>query len=565
MWSGWRRLSPLRRQQKNMQNHSCTVQPTLSDIPPWDGPRDGTVQDHGSPSMLHLRLRALIAGSGRSLLSIARATGMNHATLQTWAAGIRHPRISSLGRVGAVERALGVPAGTLTSLVSRWPGRLRTRLTAHGQYLSERLRQKYLHRLRDWCPRAREEWMELFRLKTQSALSAHDPADDQTYWSEADGECHTARRYLGDIEAFYGWLIKFQKMCPRDMSLALFADVGLLLDYIEFRRASSFGTSISEQVPQILRLVGMLCRPRAGLLWREPGRFARHRRMRGRLPRHSETVSGARVRLWTTAGRWRELCEQVRRRVAMEQRRLRQLRLVRRSRTGDEILAAILDAPRPWAVLFLCERRMMSDPVPPTHSPLRRAIRFQRRLIFRLLVRYGFRRATLCRIRLEDIDHATGRFGLPKERFKNRRFIDETWRTTLPPSLLADLREFLSVHRPVMLGSRASERLLVCAGEDSPRNMMQAISNACFLLTNRYLPEWTTGLRPHAIRDIIATDIIMRDPIRGFDEAAVALWDRPETIRVRYAHLQKVDFQRRHEALADAASGHAAGPIAAAA
>lgn len=546
-----------------MENHSATIQSEIAAIRPWDDSCEGGVQAHGSPPMFHHRLRALISSSGRSLLSLARAAGLHHATLQTWADGTRHPRISSLGRVGAVERALGLPAGTLTSLVSRWPGRLRTRLTAHGQYLSERLRQKYLHRLRDWCPRARDEWMDLCRLKTESALCSHDPADDQAYWSEMDGECATAQRYQGDIEALYGWLIKFRKMCPLDMSLALFADVGLLLDYIEFRRARSFGRCLSEQIPQVLRLVGMLCRPHTGLLWREPSRFTR--RCRCRLPRHSETASGARIRLWTTAARWREHCEQVRRRVAIEQRRLRQMHLVRPSRTGDESLAAILGAPRPWAVLFLCERRMMGDPHPPTHSPLRRAIRFQRRLIVRLLIRYGFRRATLCRIRIEDIDPATGRFGLPKERFKNRRFIDETWRSTLPPSLLADVREFLSVHRPVLLAGRSSQRLFVCPGVESPRNMMQAISNACFLITNRFLPEWTKGLRPHAIRDVIATHIIMRDPIRGFDQAAVALWDQPETIRDRYAHLATVPFQVHHEALADEASGHVEGSVAAAA
>lgn len=400
-------------------------------------------------------------------------------------------------------------------------------------------------------------------MKTQSALSAHDPADGQTYWSEVDGECHTSGRCLGDVEAFFGWLVNHRGMPHQDMSLALFTDMGLLLDYIEFRRAHSFRKCLSEQVPQILRLVGMLGRPPTGLLWREPGRFAR--RCRCRLPRHSETASGARIRLWTRVARWREHCEQVRRRVAIEQRRLRQMKLVRRSRSGDEILAAILDAPRPWAVLFLCERRMMADPVPPTHSPLRRAVRFQRRLIFRLLIRYGFRRATLCRLMLEDIDPDGGRAFLPKERFKNRRFIDEPWRTTLPPSLLADMREFLSVHRPVLLGGRSSQRIFVCHGVDSPRNMMQLIANACFLITNRFLADWTTGLRPHSVRDIIATDIIVRDPIRGFDQAAVALWDRPETIRNRYAHLQNVDFQRRHEDLADEVSGHIERPVVAAA
>lgn len=509
--------------------------------------------------MFHIRLRATIAGSGRSLLSIARAAGLHHSTLQTWANGTRHPGLASLGRVAALERVLGVPAGTLASLVSRWPGRLPTGLTAHGRYLGERLRQKYLHRLRDWCPAVRKEWEDLYRLKTESPLRSLDPANDQSYWSEADGDCATAQRCLGDIEAFYGWLIHHRRLRPQDMSLALLTDMTLLLDYVEFRRANSFGQCISEQVPQILRLVAMLCRPQTGLLWREAGRFARRCLVRGTLPRHIETASGARVRLWTKAARWREHCEQVRRRVAIEQRRLRQMRLVRPSRTGEEALAALLDAPRPWAVLFLCERRMMADPIPPTHSPLRRAIRFQRRLIFRLLVRYGFRRATICRILLEDVDLTSGRLSLPKERFKNRRYIDEMWRTTLPASLQNDVREFLSVHRPVLLGGRVSKRLLVCAGEDRPRQMLQNVSNACFMVTNRFIREWTPGLRPHAVRDIIATDIIMRDPVGGFAQAAIALWDKEATVRERYAHLEKVDFQRRQEDLADGAAHHAGG------
>lgn len=146
---------------KNMENHPTTFQSDISAIRPLDEWCGGGVRDNGSPPTFHVRLRGLIAASGRSLLSIARAAGLHHSTLQTWAAGTRHPGVASLGRLGTLERVLGAPAGALTSLVSRWPGRLDTGLTEHRRYLGARLRERYLHRLREWCPPAREEWTDL--------------------------------------------------------------------------------------------------------------------------------------------------------------------------------------------------------------------------------------------------------------------------------------------------------------------------------------------------------------------------------------------------------------------
>lgn len=522
---------------------------------PWDLPL-ATAASGGGRLQFHERLDQLIRQSGRSISGLARASGVRRTTLLSWAGGVRHPRLKSLHDVEAIERTLGAARGTLTALVSRWPGRLETRLTDYGRHLARRLGEHYLHRFRDWEPKARDEWTTLYDLKTASPLSADDPADDQTYWFEDNDSCATAQRCLVDTECYYGWLIHHAGMRPRDMSLALFTDMELLEAYVEFRRERSFGRCISEQIPQILRLVGMLTRPKTGLLWREPGRFANHRRLRGGLPTHCETASGARVRLWRSSTRWREHCERVRRRVALQRRKLRRMKVVRPSRTGDNI-RAILDAPRPWAILHLCERRMLSDAIPPTCAPLRRAIREQQRLIVRFLIRYAFRRATICRILLQDIDLSDGRMRLPRERFKNRRFIDEPWVTTLPASLLADVRAFAAEHRPVLLGDRRGSTLFVPSGEDAARNMLQIVADACARMTQRYLPEWTTGIRPHAVRDIVATSIIKADPIHGFQQAAIALWDREETIRTRYAHLETIPFQAHHERLADEAGAAA--------
>lgn len=84
-------------QLKNMENHCTTIRSNISAIRPLDDSCAGGVRDDKSPPMFHIRLRALIAGSGRSLLSITRAAGLHHSTLQNWANGTRHPAITSLG------------------------------------------------------------------------------------------------------------------------------------------------------------------------------------------------------------------------------------------------------------------------------------------------------------------------------------------------------------------------------------------------------------------------------------------------------------------------------------
>ncbi len=67
--------------------------------------------------------------------------------------------------------------------------------------------------------------------------------------------------------------------------------------------------------------------------------------------------------------------------------------------------------------------------------------------------------------------------------------------------------------------------------------------------TQHYLGEYTPGgFRPQAVRDIVATHLILEDPVGGWTKAAIALWDKEATIHHHYAHLEKVDFLRFHAA-----------------
>jgi hypothetical protein len=58
-----------------------------------------------------------------------------------------------------------------------------------------------------------------------------------------------------------------------------------------------------------------------------------------------------------------------------------------------------------------------------------------------------------------------------------------------------------------------------------------------------YLPS---GIRCHAMRHIVATDYIMRDPINGYKLAAIALWESDATVFENYFHVEQEGLLRKH-------------------
>ena len=138
-----------------------------------------------------------------------------------------------------------------------------------------------------------------------------------------------------------------------------------------------------------------------------------------------------------------------------------------------------------------------------------------------------------------------------KEDFKALSGIrKKDYRAKVAPDLTRWLDEYLTRWRPLLAGSRASDKVFVASvlNLETKEEHLQ-VSPVIVRVTTRHLGEFAhRGFAPHAMRHVIATHLVKVYQEEGIFRAAAALHNTPQMIREHYQHLTVENVtQRSHE------------------
>lgn len=166
------------------------------------------------------------------------------------------------------------------------------------------------------------------------------------------------------------------------------------------------------------------------------------------------------------------------------------------------------------------------------------AVRAQRSLIIRLLVRRPLRCRNICEMKLErNLRYENGRWMIEfrgdELKVGRVRGCVNVYRIQFPEDLVPQLEEFLTVWRPMLPGNNLPELFTAWTGRAFLQNALCAeFKKTIYAYTGR-------ATYIHLIRDIWVTEFL--EQTQDFPAAAEMLGDTIETVLRHYAHLRRVD------------------------
>ena len=472
--------------------------------------------------------------------------------------------------------------------------------TAYARRLMTAIHERY--KLRDFPPRLKAEWDELYALMTPT-LEPDGPLKRNGFWfvDPETGDCPTAGKTMNTLSGFFGYLslpvegrsflipekkkdkkkkkeeeegekpppkytvVKGEGFSPDSLTLALVTDVPLVKRYLEFVKGRAGGVYNTE-TEQIINLCCMLLRKKTGFVRQQPH-------------------YGERLQPPVPAGKWSRWCASAHERLREQIRNLDKNGQIVQSRDVDEPIDFILNDPHPLRYLYKLADLMEADLPAPSAKGVDRAVAYRDMFLVRFLTANPLRikQFSLMTWRADNTGNLyqerNGSWWLrfPKDAFKNRKTLKKdrftkNYRAPLPRSLGGYVQTYLSTHRPLLLGAEQCDYVFrpglrggVSKHKSGSAKPIQAGSLSKVLCKKAGLYLRCAGFGPHAYRHIIATDYLKNHP-SGVMVAASILHDTPEMVLKHYGHLQKSDFfgywvayhERRLEAARREATGQAA-------
>lgn len=553
------------------------------------------------PGEIREALRHLVRRWGMKPHTFAVTAGVEPKLFRRWHKGelnpSPHPKTTEA--LKKIEGYCGLEEGTLTSLVkarqvSAGPDD-RPR-TAFARRLMTASYERY--KLRDFPPRLKAEWDELYALMTPT-LEPDGPLQRNNQWfvDPETGDCPTAGKTMNTLSGLFGYLtlpvegrsflipekkrdkkkkkekggeepppkytvVKGEGFSQDSLTLALVTDVPLVKRYLEFVKRRAGGVYNTE-TEQIINLCCMLLREGTG--------FVRQ---------HADY--GARLQRPVAVEEWDATCEDAHKRLRSQLRSLKKKGQIVQSRDVDEPIDFILNDPHPLRYLYKLADLMEADLPAPSAKGVERAVAYRDMFLVRFLTANPLRISHFSEMTwLADntgnlYQERDGSWWLrfPKDAFKNRTALKKdrftkNYRAPLPRSLYGYVQAYLSTYRPLLVGAeecdyvfRPHQRGGVAKHKSGTTKPMLVSSLSTVLHKKARLYLRCAGFGAHAYRHIIATDYLLNHP-SGIMVAASILHDTPEMVLKHYGHLQKSDFFRYwvayHEKQLEAARGEEMG------
>jgi len=503
------------------------------------------------PSSLAAVLRQYIANSGIAPPKLAKQAGLNPDKLGRWLKGV-NPRPDAFPGLRRLEVQLGLEREALVSLVEKPT----EKEASSGIVPSHRLRmaQRQQHGLKlpesELSESLLQEWRGLFDYKVAHFPTLERqprgqwrliPATMSTSVSKLAERgamvCPTADMFISNIRSFLGVVSNLSpeqggiswSVAPAQ-TLALCAHPRTLECYLQWMSDQSAGIRHNGQ-KVFARAIASLLRPQTGYLWQQAKVF------RERLPMELQPASPE---------AWQVMCSTSH----------KMLRDYIRTATGvsrnpEEPIADLLALPSPLKPLLEAIDRIQADAADSRPGSITEARHKRNALVLALLLSNPMRIRTLASLTWLPNGNGTVR-GNPTQ----------GWRIQLQPLHLKNgssqqsrnynvkvadwvkplLDEYIGEYRDTLLAGRSSSYLLV---GDKEGKIWEGLSDTVLQLTRRYIPG-SPGFGPHAVRHLVATDWLRKNP-GDFLTVAELLNDTLATVLANYAHLRRDDSFVRYE------------------
>jgi hypothetical protein len=531
---------------------------------------------------------------GMTTGALARATSIEAQRLRTWEAGTSAPNGSRIEDVAAVELALHLPSGILSSRLGlgglTWAS-TRANLrsggsprTAYGDRMSalgkKKAQMKALGketRYISWPEgRLRTQWKDVIAFKSDALRPDAEPGnswrlknlqDSGARLSQAnvlDGMvCSAADASWSFVGGYLGWLKLSGEdggcgMAPEQVtSLAWLANSDKLFQYLAWKQRRA--GMVHKGIVQVLTNCCMFLRPDSGWIW-----------LHAEL---AETMEPAH-RLFNPEGRtakevqklWREQCASVHALYIERAKRLNAKGVLKQSRDVTAPIKDILSERRPLGVVMAMVAKLERTP-PPLSNSVARAIWLRDILLLKMLASNPLRVSHFSIMRYSADNHgnlyrkADGAWGLrfDAKDFKNEKHAaHEAYDADIPKSIWADIERYLAQGRPLLADVDSAFVFLratcgaqnmsdgdMCVGRGR-RGMWKSenISHRIGSLTAMLRPGFP-AFRSHAFRYIVATDFLKRNP-GAYVHVAHLLHDKLSTVMTVYGHLSVQDGLDRH-------------------
>lgn len=509
--------------------------------------RRADVPSH-APTPFELGLRAALRQAGLAPKQAARLAGVSTSAVGRWTRGAL-PNLRSDTTLAKLESVLQLPAGRLNELLRET---LDKGAPLHRNDYRERLKARcgdvYLLKASDLGDRFLTDWNSLLKHKTAirttskkrytggrwsvtgsatskgalpgiSTLNERHFASASIYWNHVSAYLGFLQRPIeGD-----GWGVDKDAA----QSLAWLVVPEALDAYLTFQTERSGGLRHKGHVV-FCNTVASFTHPEHGYLLQSP-------ELLEQLPEEA------------AAGRtWSELCGLARRTVAEWKSACSDV-----SRDPVQPIQFLLDQENPMAPLFEAMRRLRDiGNAAPTGS-LEEAVARRDELLLGLLLSNPLRRKNLIELTVRPDNSGTvylsnakeWRIRLQRATFKNgKKGTQESRAYDVKVALWLNelLTDYVRHFRPLLAASGGHDNLFLsrCG---TPLNDM---THRVLVLTKHLIPG-SGGFGPHAVRHLVASDWLRRNP-GDFLTVAELLNDTLEVVLSTYAHLKQDDALTRH-------------------
>lgn len=524
--------------------------------------RGNMLKSMSGPSAFHKELRLAVAASGQTLREIAKAIKTDLKTLNGWVEGVT-PMYKGMPTLRRLETHLGLERGFLESKVS-YPRK-------DGPIAAAKQKDKYSARVRAnlqdsyyvtptmFSPELKQEWLALLKYKTCEhpiGLKRGSRARWRVLPIEKGGVhvtkealcqpapeqvCASAYRNLLMVESYLGFLTKAQSdnvataglglLLDEVQTVAMFVIPEFLNAFFEFIKARS-GNLIHNGQANIAGAVSGMVRPEEGYLWQQPEFLGK-------------------VEKFANGRSWRELCEQTFDLCRSWQH------AAKGNKSRDPLvplqhLLSMSDPRRPFkdAIVKLDVAAAAASP-----GSVHQALYKRDALLLALSMFNPLRLRTLTITKYVPADAVSdyetnlyrteeGEWWLrfDKGDFKNDGSKKEDYNSPITRDLSARIENYLEVYRPILVRDKP----------DAPWVFPTMYGDRCSDLgevfariARNFIPE-VSRLRPHALRHIVATDYLRRNPEK-YTFVARLLHDELDTVLKNYAHKQSESAFRAHE------------------
>ncbi len=209
------------------------------------------------------------------------------------------------------------------------------------------------------------------------------------------------------------------------------------------------------------------------------------------------------------------------------------------------------DLKRPLLLLQGMVKEMLDDLLSGSSTKLERARQYRDITLFALIcanpLRIRMFRMMQFDRNLVRLNDGSWELRFKKGAFKNRKALRSHYKVGVAKELWPILDRYREEFHPILAGSTRTTHVFIGGrvgrkGKDGAGPLTTTSLNYIIeKLTELYSPSGT-GFGPHAIRHLVATDIIKKDPRIGFFLAARALHDKLETVETEYVHLKTSEF-----------------------